>query len=847
MRALQWTLGLVLLASASVWAADARPPKDAAAGPDGAKHARCPAELTAKTRASERSPDGGARVVYTLALMNRSPQPRRFELASARVGQPADGQPIFKIDGAVRETPAIGAGESAVVRVVLTAGAADLKAREPLMREEFAVQVVSGIPGVTGPLVKLYGVVPLPKRRHPFLFADAATFARAKARAGKYSWAKRQLDAIVRDADRIVKAKLNVPDEPGQWSHHYVCKKCGARLRHKGDKHVCSKCGAVYTGWPYDQVILTRIHGGNWHSIRTLGLAYALTGREPYAAKAREILLAYADKYKRYPLHNVWRRKSRSAARLFAQTLDEAVAVIGVAWGYDLIYNSPCLSDADRERIETQLLREVVTTIRRNDAGISNWQSWHNAGMAAVGFCLEDEEIAAHAINGKSGLRFQFEKSVLPDGFWYEGTAAYHYYALSAIRWAAEAAHAAGIDVYHHPAHKSLYLGPIEFVFPDLSFPAVNDSDVFSITGQHALYELAYARFGDPRLLPVVRHGKRSSLQALLWGPDELPASPAMRLDSRDFKGLGAAILRQGTGKDQTYVHLDYGPHGGGHGHPDKLTIILFALGEQLAPDPGRLAYAAPLHRSWYRQTFAHNTVCVDGANQKPTTGKLTLFGSKSDLVIAQAECTTAYAGVTMRRTVALADGVVVDVFDLRSDEAHTYDWLYHNFGRLEPRLPTTRLAKPMGSSGGYQHMTDITRAETDMTWSAEFRQDKANVRVTMLGVPKTAVFFGMGMSHNPPRPCPMVVVRRKAKRTTFVSVLEPYRDRPVVSGMKAVPVTGDGDVVALEIARGDDRDLFMVADRGGIDRSFGGVKTRSRACLARFRGGRLDKQVEVD
>jgi hypothetical protein len=45
---------------------------------------------------------------------------------------------------------------------------------------------------------------------------------------------------------------------------------------------------------------------------------------------------------------------------MLAQTLDEAVAVIGVAWGYDLIYNSPCLSAADKRKIESKLLRQVV-------------------------------------------------------------------------------------------------------------------------------------------------------------------------------------------------------------------------------------------------------------------------------------------------------------------------------------------------------------------------------------------------------------------------------------------------------------------------------------------------------
>ncbi len=814
---------------------------------DNVRLVRSPAALKVDERTLTREVDGGVRVTYTLGVTNRSAKARPFELEWRDAATVGPRRGVYKLVDPPRRTNAIAPGATASIRAVLSAAAADLKQREPLTRDAFILRIKSDTPDVPGPQVTLSAGVPLPKRRHPFLFADAQTFARAKARAAKFPWAKKQLDGIVRSADGIVKRPLDVPNESGQWSHHYVCKKCGAGLRHIDDKHVCRKCGETYTGWPYDQVVIRRIHGRNWADIRTLGLAYALTGKEAYAVKARQILLAYAEKYTTYALHNVWGRVSRSAGRIFAQTLDESVSVIGAAWGYDLIYNSPCLSAEDRQKIESKFLRQVVETIRRHDAGISNWQSWHNAGMAAVGFCLQDDDIASQAINGKSGLRFQFGNSVLSDGFWYEGTAAYHYYALSAIRYAAEAAHAAGIRVYDNAAHKSLYAAPIGYVFPDLSFPAVNDSNVFRITGQHGLYELAYTRFGDPEFLLVAHHGKRNSLGAFLWGPDELPNPPPLVLASRDFQGLGAAVLRQGSGKDQIYVHLDYGQHGGGHGHPDKLTIILFALGRQLAPDPSRLAYAAPLHRSWYRQTFAHNTVCVDQASQRPAEGKLTLFGSQPGLSVAQAECVTAYPGVQMNRTVAVTDRYVIDVFAVRGDQAHTYDWLYHNFGRLEPGLATTPPDTPPGKTNGYQHMKDVTQAETAECWTADFRQPDANVRLRMLGAAGTVLYFGTGMSENPPRSCPMVAVRRKTKRTTFISLLEPYRDRPVVTGMRTIPVTGDANALALEITRGDTRDLLLIADRVGIERGFGGVKSRARACRVTVRDDKPDKTIEID
>ncbi len=814
---------------------------------DDVKLIRDPVRLQIDDKKIQRHQDGSIAITYSVAVANLSQQPRQYKLEAHRLpGEEQDGG-IYELAELPAGTPLIAPGERVPLPVNLRATAEKLAQAEPLTREEFVVQVKLASPDVPDPEITIAAAVPLPQRRHPFLFGDAEVFEQAKARAEEYSWAKDRLDGIINDAEAGLKAAIEIPDEPGQWSHHYVCKKCGAGLKYQHGKHVCRKCGAEYTGWPYDQVIAARAHHRQWRNICNLGLGYAFTGKEAYAEQAREILLAYADKYLSYPYHDVRGNESASAARVFAQTLDEAVAIIRVAWGYDLIYNSPCLSDDDRTAIETKFLREVVATIRRHDAGISNWQSWHNAGIAAVGFCLQDEDIASLAINGRSGLRFQLANSILSDGFWYEGTAAYHYYALDALRWTTEAAYFAGINFYDNQPYKSLYDAPLLYVFPDLTFPAVNDSEVFSITGRHRLYDLAYARFGDPKFLTVARHGGRKSLETFLWGVDKLPEAPQVAFESKDFSGIGAVVLRQGSGQDQLYLHLDYGPHGGGHGHPDKLTIILFALGQQLAPDPARLAYGAPLQGSWYKQTFAHNTVCVDHKSQAATQGKLTRFHSEPGFSIAQAECDAAYDGVMMRRTTALTEDYVIDIFSVSSADEHTYDWLYHNFGELEPQLPREPRSEPLGDGHGYQHIKDISEAETAETWSADFKLDNANVRLTVLGTPATQLYFGMGMANNPPQDCPMVVVRRKGTNTSFISILEPYRDTPAVSSVKQIAVGGGEGAVALEIARGQQRDLFMLAPDGGIEREFAGIKTSAWASWVRNLGQDTAQVVNLE
>ncbi len=805
-------------------------------------------QLSERTSAVEQ---GNALVRYDFQIANRSNQARRFGLA-------VEGKfNIFQPHLAAPETAEIAPGKAQTVSVTLQASAEALAKTEPLTRETGALCVDPGLEGLPPVQAPIAAAAPLPQLDRPLLFASAGEIERAKQRAQKYEWARKQLDGIVSRGDKALALEVKIPDEGGQWGHHYVCKDCGVGLKTESPtRHVCPRCGRVYTGWPYDQVYIARLHHGLTRAISSLGLAYAFTGDKAYAQKAREILLAYGHKYATFPLHNVRGKESRSAGRLYAQTLDEAVDIIRVAWGYDLIHDSGVFSAEDREVIENGYLREVAAVIRRNDAGKSNWQSWHNAGLAAIGFCLRDEELASLAINGPHGLRYQLRTSILPDGFWYEGTAAYHFYALDALRWSVEAAYHSGIDMYDDPAYKSLYDAPLLYVFPNLTFPAVNDSDVFSLSGRHALYDLAYARFRDENYLSVAERGHRASLEAFLWGVDELPPAPPLELPSKDFAGLGAAVLRSGTGADQVYLHLDYGPHGGGHGHPDKLTMILYALDRELAPDPGRLAYGAPLHGSWYRQTVAHNTVCVDGRSQQPAEGSITIFHDGEAAKLMQAECDTAYPGVMMRRTMMLTSSYLIDIFQVSSDEEHTYDWLYHNVGELTPGPVTHAVEGLLGENQGYQHISDLTAADAEDSWQADFMvPDAGSVRLTMLGEPGTKVYFGSGFLGRKVEPCPMIVVRRHGAATTYISCVEWQKEGADLTvqklGLTPVSVAGHelgaDEALALRIERTHGTDLLMLAPGVTGEKEADGVTTEADMLFVSRSNGEISSIEHIE
>lgn len=537
-------------------------------------------------------------------------------------------------------------------------------------------------------------------------------------------WAAGLRDSILQSANAWPQShltkyglrQLEIPVEGGQWWHHYVCPTQGVRLEFRPPStHRCPVDGKTYTGWPYDQVILSDRHNDLAAAARDLGLAWQLTTQPVHAEKAAWILSQYATRYKSYPLHDTNNKITRPAARAYAQTLDEAIWLIDIAWAYDLIRDS--LTPDQRSAIEENLLRPSAATIRAYDAGASNWQSWHNAALVAAGFTLNDPNIWSPAIES---FRSQMQTSVLDDGFWYEGAWSYHFYALDALTRTAEMAARNGIDLWREePNLLALFKTPSRLIFADGSLPMFNDTGALNLFSQDALYEYAFHRTQDAALMTVL--GRRSrSRSALLFGAPQLPPAERAPLESHLFEQAGYAVLRAPS--NDHAVIMKFGPHGGGHGHFDKLGLVSYALGGPLAIDPGTQSYTAPTHATWDQTTIAHNTLSVDESQQRQATGQLLWFQQGDGFTAVSATAGAAYPQATLKRTLFTANEYTLDIAEAAATDAqdHLFDWAYHNSG-----VPKTDLElSPFNSfrkTAGYQHLTNNQAAETAANWALTF------------------------------------------------------------------------------------------------------------------------------
>ena len=641
----------------------------------------------------------------------------------------------------------------------------------------------------------------LPAFAAPKLLLNSAGIDRIRKTAATEPWAKAVVRDLVKYADEWPAQHVReygltqweLPREGSGWSHDYVCPVHGVRLHQEGGKNICPVDGKDYHGWPVDNVVYMQRNDDNANAARDLGLAYQLTGKTEYVDKARRIFSAYADIYLKLPIHNNQNKPNDpKGARVMSQTLSEAKWLTPLAFGYDLVRDA--MPAAERERFETQVLRTAAEVIKRNDAGTSNWQSWHNAALLAVGLLTGDQSLVHLAVDGPGGFDFQLRESITPDGPWLEGSWGYHFFALDPLLLTVEMTRHNGIAVAHEAALKRMFDAPINCVFPDGTLPNFNDSGLTKLTNEARWYELGYQLFHDPRYLFVMR-GQERGVEALLWGAPSLPEAAAVQLASELLPVAGIATLRV---KDSDYtVAVKFGPHGGGHGHYDKLTFISYADGKHLATDPGTQAYGAKSHNTWDKMTVAHNTVAVDEHTQAQSTGKLLEWNPGPDATEIRLSAGPVYPNIEMERTLVLTAKYLLDILDVRSTDgaSHEFDWLYHNLGSLSSPLSLTPFTG-LPRDNGYQHLTQAKSTVTGEAWDANFTQPGANLRLEMLGAPDTRVVTGEGLGPDLRVPVPFTLVRREGKSARFVALYLPYRNALPAAGFRAV---GDTEYEVLK------------------------------------------------
>jgi len=152
-------------------------------------------------------------------------------------------------------------------------------------------------------------------------------------------------------------------------------------------------------------------------------------------------------------------------------------------------------------------------------------------------------------------------------------------------------------------------------------------------------------------------------------------------------------------------VWIDY-DSGGGHGHHDALNVGMFAFGLDLMVDFGYppVQYGGWESEKvrWYYSTAAHNTVVVDGRNQRGEAGRHTLWATVKGVQAIRVSAPAVYGIPQFERTLVMVDVsdkdfYVLDIFRVVGGSTHDR-FMHSTFG--SGGSPPRRREAPAGGDG---------------------------------------------------------------------------------------------------------------------------------------------------
>ncbi len=594
----------------------------------------------------------------------------------------------------------------------------------------------------------------------PGLFVNKAELAEAKAKVEKYDWAREAYNKLKLTANGWVNTKIELPETGGGYYH---------------------EVGA--TKYPYE---LTARHYEFSRAARDLALMYWLDGNRAYADKAKEIILGYKDKYLTYTLHDKDGNEGDRAGaggRVTAQSINETEWVVSLAFAYDLLYDQ--FTPDERTAIENNIFHPVAQLLMRVNEGRHNHQAWYNSGVGVIGFLLKEKKYVLYALHKvDSGFYFQMENSITPDGFWYEGSGHYHYYAMRCLKYLSDAAIHSGINLFEDPAYRSIYSFPILYQDPSGELPTFGDGRVVNLyeDDRAELFESAYRHTRDPYIIPILKNSRRNSLDALLYGVAELPEINLPPLTSQ-LLASGQAVLRSGSAeKTELFAAVNGMAYAGGHSHYDKMGLQFYANGRTQAPDPGSIQYRDPRHEGWFKSTLAHNTVALNERNQLYSgLAKVQYFSGGKVFQTVRMQDDRCYPGSLFDRTVLLSDWYLLDLFRVTSDRENTADWAYHNYGTLKADFKWDPVKLP--KTPGYQYLEQPAIAQAKGEFKVTWENASGRVELNQLTKEKSQVITGTGLvaarigDVPSGEKVPALLIRKSGKSILFNSLLVPVQD----------------------------------------------------------------------
>ena len=496
----------------------------------------------------------------------------------------------------------------------------------------------------------------------------------------------------------------------------------------------------------------------------------------------------------------------------------------------------------------------------------NNWYAAESSTLVFATLSLENQQkkdyylqfvLSKDTINGGCGqlaLPSTVQKWLTHDGHWKE-PGGYHNYPVGNLLLSSLALEKNGYDIFRKfPALFRASYAMLKYSFPNLTVGAFGDTGRASQSAESLEIGLwgavKYNQSELPEMLASMKKlidggiysREKSGILGLLCFLPEIPETKTTlqwpRTGSLEF----AKYYLQRNGTDPI-TGLMVGVQGAtyNHNHCNGMAMELYGPCEVWGIDAGTGPnYEHPLHRNYYSQWAAHNTVVAAGMSSSvPFSGsagtkqigqiELAAMEPMSDADAVSADCSftdTRYfdksTNTNQSRTLGIVrtsetNGYYVDIY--RSDNAVSNDYVYHNIGdkiiflneKREPlntaasKYPVTEKDYP-----GFRFYTDVRKLENysgNLIARFDVRDEHSNqqfLQALIAGAENRDYYQAFSLKTKTSgkvysgKSLPLFTVRTEteAKSHPFVIVFEPYTgEKNYAVERISVEKRNDGDV----------------------------------------------------
>jgi hypothetical protein len=390
---------------------------------------------------------------------------------------------------------------------------------------------------------------------------------------------------------------------------------------------------------------------------------------------------------------------------------------------------------------------------------------------------------------------------------------------------------------------ENMYQLLVYVIRPDGTFPEINDG---------------FLRWHHHRMVSAARKFKRTDF--LFVGSDGLQGTPPVQC-SKAFDNAGWYVMRSGWNPDARYLFFDAGPHGGFHGHEDKLSIEVFAFGQSFIVDSGSYTYEKEdPYRAYFVGSQGHNTLLVNGLSQmrrwideplsnqkKPENFATWISNDTFDYV------SSCYAGgygefsmekpkkgsiITdvkhTRHILFVKPDYWIIVDEIKASRPYYYDLLFH--------APPGVMVKDVGNK------QIILRKSENGPGLRIIPAEPDSIEVSWVAGAETPIQGWYSVGHLKKAPSKAVSYRCGHNKSVFLlTVLFPF---PAGQGkelfeLKPLPVKGS-DGKAIKLTWGDGIDYLMFS-RNRVPKQFVGHESSGEVCFIRTdREGQVLNRFEI-